>query len=355
MNIIHSLMAERYNGLPPASIGRITEGSLLWLMNATNPRTNREFHRKDLSEVLREEIDDKLRVREFGNALTYQSRSGYLLRSVKPWLWWVVRNGLNRRQALKCARGFNVSGNDLELARHAMPNGVLRRGCRRLVAKYDALDYDEIGDLMEDSYANLRKNKYIEKFVSRKLTFIVKGDAQYGHNDLVSELVACSQRDVLMQYPKIESDLHFLNVIKGSIHNRGMNIILQHTRADSKGMKAADDGSFKLMTVSLSDVSLREPTMHVMDEVKLVPTLAQRIGGWQGEALHILSGQRHAAFTEWLNAKGLPDNQEFFLSMMARNKRTAFLRELAGYMDRPAAELIGFVDSLGRDMQEELE
>ena len=341
MDTLEEMLETAYGDQYKAEAGDfIKENIFMWLLNAENG-DGREFNNKNLGSAIKSALGD-VSTRSFCMGLTYSEHAGYILGSLKPWMWWSIKHGFGQERTEDAARAFGILDKDVEMAEFA--EGPLAAACSSMIRKYEAFGNTEMRDKLETALASLQEERYVEKFCRRKLSFVANGGGKWTHQDLTSELIYYATRDVLTQYPRIESDLHFLNIMKRSIHNRGMNIITSATSESSQGLRAVgdyNDGTFEARTLSFDDNAMKQEVLCEDGEWESSTlAVARRTKGRKKrKALRLLAGCQDDGFSAYLGM----DNEKFYdehmLASNSRRKRNSFLNALAGYVEMDRSKL----------------
>ena len=351
MDTIGGMIAARYGELPASSRKKIRDGTIMWLLNADDEESGEEYSRTHLGALIKKECGAGANTREYVKDLTYSEQSGYLLGNLKPWVWWGIRNGLGPWETVDIAHEFGILDIDKFLASATSPRSRVAASCKALADKYGAMRPEEIKDRLGRALASLGESRYIEKFCRRKLTFVVQGSGKWTMGDMVADLTAKAIRDVLTQYPKIDDDLHFVNIMKRSVHNRGINHIHHATGPASEGIRAVGDwrnGVFEARTIGLGDAVLQE--MSYEDDY--LPKAAAFIGRHSGskrELLSILAGYPNEEFSKWLGE----DNAAYYEENMicgTRRQKEEFLSKLAGFADMDMEEMADMVKGVAAEL-----
>ena len=300
-----SLLRKHYGRVPVEAEDSAAEGAALWLLNAERQKGG-EFGSKDMSDRLRKAYGDGVRVRDFTKDLTYQGEeAGRILTVVKPWLWSVVKRGLRGESVLNLAAEYGVDPYDRSLRRF-LP--TLRRACRSLTKRYEDHSQRELAAMGARCAVELERTGYVRKFVWRRLRFIAQGDFQWDLDDLGSELLMTAHRDVLVQYPKVDSELHFLNIMKGSISRRGANLAARHSgdNPNAVGLVRVSEGKYALRTVPIGDYGELDPIIEDgEDEDPLVEVRRKFAKGKRRRIVDTLMGY-DPEFGPWLSESGGP-------------------------------------------------
>src|SRR5205085_1438118 len=122
--------------------------------------------------------------------------------------------------------------------------GLIRRGYKPLTpAKLDNLITDVINEI----------ETHTSKFVFKKHTFILDSEGEDAKS-IKQELYFWATYAILKAYPRIDSFLHAVNIAKTALHNRGINLIYEHTAQSRKRLIKNPDGTFSSRQVPLQSL-----------------------------------------------------------------------------------------------------
>ncbi|QRE00126.1 hypothetical protein [Burkholderia phage BCSR5] len=178
------------------------------------------FHRISHKELVRylATPDDKLRGKRIYSKI---KDSGYVLKNCK--LYAFAYHAHRQRGAPKPSPSkFGVQEDYRWLMRINLSHlGKYGRGKPWSIQVMD----QNISDFLESKEITA----YIGKFINAKLLFLIKS---YGESkgSLIGEMKAAACRAAYLQYPRVDSLLHFQNTMKTAIKNAGHTKILYHTR-----------------------------------------------------------------------------------------------------------------------------
>ena len=325
MNILDNMIVDKYgNDLQVSQRKTIKLATMAWLLNADD-KSGRELSSESLGKTIRSLLGSKTNVRSYRMALTYSENSGYLLKKVKPWLWWGIKHDLDVYDLKKQAKRFGIAKQDNSLAT-MLPMLTFR--CKRLM-QYKAHKPRKLKEKMSKSL--IQVNPYTDKYCRRKLAFISKGHWKWSHQDLCSELVSLAMRDVLTQYPKIENGLHWINIMKSSVNRRGNNLITKATSKNTQGLVRTEDGQFESKTIALpsEDISAAisdENTLKWEQQVFKRAVLST-YKNKEKTALALLAGMPHKKFSQWLGE----DSEDFYKKCLSKKGQTELLSTVCKY------------------------
>ena len=327
MDILDKMLQSRYGNLVPKNRRLLKEATMKWLLNADD-ENGKEFNASALNRLMRKVLGKDSKPREYSMDLTYSKHSGYLLGHLKPWFWWGVKHKLSAVELRRKATAFGVQENDGFLVT-LIP--ALTRACGGLM-RYDAHTIKELDEKMNTALAALRG--YADNYCRRKLAFVAKGYWKWSHEDLRAELTTLAMRDVRTQYPKIDDDLHWLNIMKGSVNRRGLNIITKTTGKDSQGLVPIGDyrnGVFGTKTMPLpegdSEATAVDRNTMSLDREIFSRVFLEQYKGDERTVLTLFAGLPHKGFSDWLGEK----SEDFYERCMMGKKQKEFLDTVREY------------------------
>lgn len=270
------------------------------------------------------------------------SNNGYLMKHIKPFLYWLVVNkALNKPYLIAKAKSmFKLEPRDSGL--HKLVKGKLLTLLRKFNNKgYKALTLKSIDKEMTSLIKDL--HVFSSKFAYRKMGFIIRANGIEA-NDLVYDLLSKGIQSMLFTYPRIETKLHCENIVKLSIHNHGINIIQKYTTKGRNRTLKEKDGTFvnSMMPIPLgNDFDIKQEEGDVNSPFSALVTdisgssqfgengftlnntaeLRISVGKWYDKFqdkrkrfLLLLSGSYDEHFTAYLkdNNVTVKDNDEFF-------------------------------------------
>ncbi len=226
--------------------------------------------------------------------------NGYILKNCKLYAWacWSARV-LGKQMPRPSA--FEVDPVDAQTLRklnlkHLEP--------RKGLPRYGAYSLTSFDKLTEKMLASTDLRNYIGKFVTKKMSFLMKSFGQTRH-DLEAQLKESAIVAWYKQYPRFDSSLHMVNVAKAQIHNTGQTMITSLTSKSRQRLTVNADGSFEALAVDISVVAneivappqygaMLSDWMQALSKVE--PLLKQRAKDF----LMCCAGQHHAGLSEFL-------------------------------------------------------
>lgn len=237
--------------------------------------------------------------------------SGYILQSVKPFLFYCWKNRLYGKQhRIQQRKEFGVNKYDSRLIR-MMKQPVIGQYMHKL-KKYAALTKTKLIRIMDTMPDKLLP--YLYKQTHRKLRFIYQNQFNgVTFTDLVGDCMYKGIQSIYQKYPRIDSTLHALNVAKASSKNACMNIISTFTSA-SRAVIYKDDktGGFQSRVQSILNDSgdynetvisqqLRsKDAITAVEDSMNVYFLLKNFEGLKRRAVTALLGLPEPKFTRWL-------------------------------------------------------
>ena len=237
-----------------------------------------------------EMIDDRL----LSKAVLASARSsGYVLLNCKLYAYacWCARAS---EQPLPRASTFEISPKDASLLR--------RLNLAALGDRFHAFSLSGFTRVLNRVMLKADLDQYIGKYVTRKMTFLMKSYGVSRH-DLETTLLQSALYAIYKQYPRYESGLHLINICKTTIHNVGQNLIQYHTRKKRQALSRSDDGSFSSVLVSLDqiiDVPAEDDEHEVRHALMSLAALEHRMSPKVREFLHCAAGVYHEGLSEFL-------------------------------------------------------
>lgn len=156
----------------------------------------------------------------------------------------------------------------------------------------------------------------IGKFVSKKMAFLLKS---FGENrqDIYSYLQEQAMIGVYIQYPRYESYLHFVNIAKATIHNKGQSFISSCTSKSRQRLMRNDDGSFETTHIAIDTMAHKDTLALVeappnygaelRERLQALATLEHRLPEKTKAFLLAAAGQHNDGFSAYLK---VPSNYE---------------------------------------------
>lgn len=245
-------------------------------------------------------------------------REGYILKNCKLYMYARCLDsttkpssyGVSREDAVFIDRIFRVHSTLVRTI----------RGYKR--AKYRAFslrDFDHmLGTLLDSKELHL----FIEKFISKKLRFLVKS-FNLPRADISSTLKNQAIYALYRAFPVFSSWLHFVNVAKQAIRNRGLNLIKENTTGSRQRLTRSSSGQFSSRVVPYHSLSAAHSLDHTNEDLQTSPlvvnlrgnhktseeedlsfSLIQLRSKLKGEKtklwFSLMMGESNIGFSEWL-------------------------------------------------------
>jgi hypothetical protein len=226
--------------------------------------------------------------------------SGYVMKNCKLYAWacWTARR-LDRPLPKSAAFGVERADSKM-LSRLNLAHLDKLRGRLGPFPAYSLQTFDLIAERMLES-SDLRN--YIGKFVTKKMTFLIKSYGETRH-DLETSLRVSALSAWYKQYPRFDSELHMVNVAKASIHNDGQTMITSLSSKSRQRLQKNDDGSFEALTVDievLADVTA-PPQYGAMlqDHLQALASVEHKLNDKAQAFLMAAAGQYNEELSEFL-------------------------------------------------------
>lgn len=268
------------------------------LYNAAIMYLFRGFNYKSFGTRLAKLSGTKPNVRAITDSI---SKNGSTIKSVKLWMFYVIKHKLSYKESLALARKWDVSLRDVRAFKNISKPTLAY--IRKLARKYVALTLEKFD---VNTVAIINETKvWLGKFVSRKLRFIVQSQG-LDRRDLEHELVFKGIQGLMMMYPCVDSYLHATNVVKRVIHNQGINMIHHYTSQKIGRLQVDGAGAFHSKVLSLNDAQLNvivgsEGNNDMRIELS---RLLSKYTGKRKRFIELLCGDYSKAFTNFLIQAG---------------------------------------------------
>lgn len=165
---------------------------------------------------------------------------------------------------------------------------------------------------------------YIGKFVTKKMTFLIKSYGLHRH-DIQTELYCAGLWALHKKYPFFETSLHAINTVKTAIHNKGMDIIAKHTRNKNQRLIRNKDGTFESVNVDISvlnNLEAPEPfELRYRDEREGLKSLQKIMNDRGALYISLARGDYNADFSEYIglnNTEAAEGNYDSYLRKIDR-------------------------------------
>jgi hypothetical protein len=260
------------------------------------------FYRIDQKTFISYVVDKEL-VRDRREALRIKDvmrGNGYIMKNCKLYAWacWTARR---LHAPMPSAKSFGVNTKDA---------GVLRKlnlkhldVMRGTLAPFDAWSLRSFDQTTERLLQSPELRNYIGKFVSKKMSFLMKSFGETRH-DLEMQLREAALLSWYKQYPRFDSELHMVNVAKASIHNDGHTMITSLSSKSRQRLQRNDDGTFDALTVdieALADVAAPPQYGALLhDHLQALEAVSHKLNERAQAFLLCAAGQYHEGLTKFL-------------------------------------------------------
>lgn len=179
------------------------------------------------------------------------ARSGYIMKNFKLYFYSKV---LGRKRS---GEDYGLTPKDVAFVGKVIRSNSkaalrLMTLCTTWGAKgYKPRSIDGLDIGLELALKQVYSESYFEKFIYKKFRFLTQSN-QKDAESLKTEMLEYGLRSVYRAYPRIDSLLHMVNLIKTGSRNRGQNIIKEETTQKRKRLIANEDGTFSGTLLSLN-------------------------------------------------------------------------------------------------------
>lgn len=276
---------------------------------------------------------------------------GYVLFSLKPFLFYCYKYAIRKRKAVvKVGRKFGVIGDDLRLVLHLTHRTIAEK--MSTLRKYTALSYEKLRKytgLIPRKVDSFAKNEIFKtmRFIFRNQHYALDVE------DIKQDLIDKGLRNLLWTYPRIDSLLHAVNVVKRAITNNGINMLYYYTRDQRSVVRRDGEGNFysNMIPLTTSTESVLEtiacPT--VSNPLDTVVTIEQHVSTGQvvnhfkskkKQAVVIaLMGMNNRKFSNWLMKKAKPthrmENDDLYDTLARRSSMAQYFNYLSSFTGYP--------------------
>jgi hypothetical protein len=318
--------------LPPIVKRDLIKTTLLWTFRQTGHTAFRRYL-KEVIGVSYSEVKAKL------------TSSGYLMKNLKLAIFYAAKNKVNW---LTLKKMFKLNNSDRRLVAFGVsivPEHLLA---------YPALTLVEFDAHLAVLHKNLTRTT--NKFVNRKMSFIIKSD-NVSMSDLTGDLLFYGMQGVYWYYPSIDSYPnphdrdHATNIAQRIIHNRGINLIRYFTQDCRSVMMKTSDGGFANRRTTFE--AIQAHNLSTPNDVVVIPssnlegtscdsadfTINELIKSvddpkWS-TFIRLMGGKHDNIFTQWLKSKKLTQqsNEEFFNQVVDRRESQAYFNIVCDYLN----------------------
>lgn len=227
--------------------------------------------RRITNERFRELVNDPI------NLKRRVDRSGYILKNCKLFAWAHYKAKYITGTATPRAKDYGVAPADASFLRRLNLDHIPR--------KYPAFTLSDFDTIMGRYIDSKDLNHYIGKFISKKMTFLIKS---YGESreEIHSYLIEHAIYSIYRKYPYFSTFEHMSNVGKTGLRNRGHSFIIQKTAKKNQKLVQNNDGTFESLHVNIdavaNTIAQEQPETCVLDELTLSPKATRFIAIMRG-------------------------------------------------------------------------
>lgn len=226
------------------------------------------------------------------------TRDGYVIKHLKLWLYWCVKNG--GHSSAKTRKLFGVFDKDAKIARLVKLDRQLTFFLMRRKAPPMLLtDMDTYVMWAQD-----QSKDWTGRFINRKMAFLQRNAYKLKFFDLFSELSIAAIRSIYLMYPNFDSADHLLAVYKRTVHNSGINLIQSHTASKRAQLQSTGNGNFESTTVNIDSTFAESQIKHALaDDHQDSAQFRHFLGACslaQQRLILILAGEVDDEFQSWL-------------------------------------------------------
>ena len=230
--------------------------------------------------------------------------NGYVLKNCKLYAWacWSARV---LEVPLPTAASFGVEPIDAKILKRLNLQHLEER-TKQGFPRYPAYTLKSFDQLTTKMLASSDLRNYTGKFVTRKMSFLMKSYGETRH-DLETQLKESALLAWYKQYPRFDSDLHMVNVSKTQIHNTGHTMITSLTAKSRQRLSQNADGTFDAVQVDidiLADVSAPPQYGQALrDHLQALSAVEHRLNQRARDFLLCAAGQYHEGLSEFLKIR----------------------------------------------------
>lgn len=232
--------------------------------------------------------------------------NGYIMKNCKLYAWacWTARRN---EATLPSAKSFGVHPKDAVVLRRL--NLAHLDKARGKLAPYECWSLDTFNANTERMLESPELTNYIGKFVSKKMSFLIKSYGETRH-DLETQLSETALLAWYKQYPRFDSELHAINVAKAAIHNDGHTMITSLSSKSRQRLTRNSDGSFEALMVDINVLAdVAAPPQYgalLQDHLQALEAVQHRLSDRAQSFLLCASGQYNEELSVFLKC----DNTE---------------------------------------------
>lgn len=293
-------------------------------------------------EGLKSELSSKAKLRNSSNFSEFREEltaSGYVFKNVKLWIFYLLKIKASRI-TLHNAADFDVLPHDLVL--FDLISYKTRNTIKKWSKTYKALSLRRMDENL--CKIEIETSIWIKKFVYRKLRFIAESQGM-DLMDIERELWLKGMIGLFMMYPKVESSLHALNIVKRVMHNHGMNLIKQYTHIKRARLIRDVSGAFINNSVDFALLDLETEDDGSADLRIDLHRIVQSATTEERSLLSLLCGvgKEDTDFYAYLNNIGIKSEPD---TLMNRIGLWGFLRHAARFLVMTFNDVVKFIKTL---------
>ena len=261
----------------------------------------------------------------------------------KLWLFYIAKNRLESTSARSIARRWGVTRKDLR-------EGLrLPRTFMRLLGNlpYDAMTLHQFQTLQATVCTTTEQ--WRKKFAYRKLRFVYQSNGME-QSDIVHELMVHGLRSLGVTYPRLDSELHAINIAKRSMHNQGMTIIKAATTEKSRRI-VNTQGGFEAVVTPITDIQANTLPCNAASQafvnLDLKDLEQQILGNLSGKKrlfVELLGGRPNLSFDAFLGTRRKRDIHSE--NAFDKLSRTAHIELIAEFIQVPADRCYRLLDKI---------
>lgn len=294
------------------------------------------FHRIDQKEFIRL-VDDR---ETSERVLQYLRTDGYMLKNCKLYAWAFYKHRMGKgSEPDPMEFGIikkSVTGRDVVKKRDV--EFLSRLNLKHLPMRFEAHSLENYDALVEGIIGGPKLNQYIGKFISKKMTFLIRS---FGvrREELESDLIYAAMRAIHLTYPRFESLLHMENVAKSAIHNTGQSLITYHTSPARQRLYVDQHGDFKAVRSADNTqlLSVKAPDgylSHARDSLETLVKLSKNMREDVQRFLLCCAGHFDEEFSKFLK-----EDNSMAVDAMAYSRYLKKAQRYFGYTDEQVSNL----------------
>lgn len=221
--------------------------------------------------------------------------NGYILKHCKLYAYACHCARLDG-EALPKPRAYGVTNRDAVLLR-----GLNLKHLNK--TKYRPFTLEEFDATVDAMVSSSEIKNNIGKFISKKMSFLLKSYDEK-RDDIEAHLKEMAIIAVYKEYPCYESYLHFINIAKAQIHNKGQTFITSRTAKSRQRLIKNSDGSFDATHVPIESLNdIEAPPSYgqeVRERIKALSQIEHKLPDKTRQFLMCAAGQYHEGFSLYL-------------------------------------------------------